>query len=96
LPSLARSRAEESLGKFRGGNPTGDRLRGLRSVEVLEHVGTTEAVKALEPLAKGHPRPGSPRRPRRRWTDWPGGHHPSRKEDSSRADPLSPFTEEPP
>jgi hypothetical protein len=52
-PSLETSRQlERLLGRLKGLTP--GRLRGLRSIEVLEHVATTEARQVLEPLADKH------------------------------------------
>jgi hypothetical protein len=36
-------------------NPTGERLRTLRAIEVLETAGATEAGRVLETLAEGAP-----------------------------------------
>jgi WD40 repeat protein len=36
-------------------SPTGERLRTLRALEVLEHIGTTEAREVLTKLSKGAP-----------------------------------------
>jgi hypothetical protein len=49
-PSLETSRQlERLLGRLEGLTP--GRLRGLRSIEVLEHIATTEARQVLEELA---------------------------------------------
>jgi hypothetical protein len=50
-----RRRAELLLGKLQGGLPPADRVRELRAVELLEQIGTPEARRVLEGLA----RPGS-------------------------------------
>ncbi|MDY3562865.1 sigma-70 family RNA polymerase sigma factor [Gemmata sp. JC673] len=51
-PETAR-RCDELLTKL--AVPSGDRLRGVRAVEVLERIGTPEAVTVLESLARGAP-----------------------------------------
>jgi hypothetical protein len=51
-----RRRAEELLGRLKPDGPlSAEELRQLRAVEVLEGVGTPEAKKLLEELAKGAP-----------------------------------------
>jgi WD40 repeat protein len=50
----ARRRADELLTKL-GADLTGEKLRAVRAVEVLEHIGTPEACQVLESLAKGAP-----------------------------------------
>jgi hypothetical protein len=49
----ARRRMEQILAKL--AMPSGDRLRGLRAVEVLEHIATAEARQLLEQMATGIP-----------------------------------------
>jgi WD40 repeat protein len=57
----AKRRAEGILAKLREAHtkapaaPTGETLRALRAVEVLERVGTPEAARLLGPLAEGAP-----------------------------------------
>jgi RNA polymerase sigma factor (sigma-70 family) len=51
-PELRR-RAEALLEKLNGPVPPGERLRGVRAVEVLEHIGTPEARKLLADLSDG-------------------------------------------
>ena len=51
----ARRRAEEILARLSKAEPTGEALRALRAIEVLEHIGTPEASRVLETLAKGAP-----------------------------------------
>jgi RNA polymerase sigma factor (sigma-70 family) len=46
-------RAEDLLAKLRGPLPPGERLRHLRAVEVLEHIGTQPAQEVLQALARG-------------------------------------------
>src|SRR5262249_14635384 len=55
-PSLEAFRRSERLLE-RLEEPVGDpeQLRGLRAVEVLERIGTPEAIEALRALAKGAP-----------------------------------------
>jgi hypothetical protein len=50
----ARRRTEQLLAKVQK-ELTGEALRALRAVEVLEHIGTPEASRVLESLAKGAP-----------------------------------------
>ena len=50
-----RRRVEELLRKLDGPMPSSGQLRDLRSVEVLEHIGTPEAKQVLQTLAKGAP-----------------------------------------
>jgi DNA polymerase-1 len=51
-PSLeVRRRIEELLEKAK--TPTGENLRSLRAVQVLEHIGTDEARQVLKKLAEG-------------------------------------------
>jgi hypothetical protein len=51
----ARRRLEQLVEKLAGPVTSPDRLRVLRVVEVLEHIGTSEARQVLEGLAKGVP-----------------------------------------
>jgi hypothetical protein len=51
----ARRRVEELLARLKQGEPTGEALRAIRAVEVLEHIGGPEARAVLEALAKGAP-----------------------------------------
>jgi WD40 repeat protein len=50
----ARRRAEDLLAKIQK-DPAGEALQALRAVEVLEHIGTPEASRVLEGLARGAP-----------------------------------------
>lgn len=50
-----RSRAEKLLHRLAGTCLSGDPLRGVRAVEVLERIGTSEARRQLEALAQGAP-----------------------------------------
>jgi WD40 repeat protein len=53
-PSLeSRRRIETLLGKLQGPVTWAEKLRALRAVEVLEHIGTTEAKKLLQNVATG-------------------------------------------
>jgi len=54
-PLEVRRRVERLLAKLQGKVPTADRLRGLRSIEVLEHIGTPDARRLLQTLATGAP-----------------------------------------
>ncbi|MFL5338805.1 MAG: hypothetical protein ACJ8F7_01445, partial [Gemmataceae bacterium] len=49
----SRKRAERLLEKLQHGGPTGDMLRSVRAVEVLERIGTPEARAMLQSLAGG-------------------------------------------
>ncbi len=49
----ATRRVSELLKKVEGGAASGDKLRALRALEVLENVGDAEARKTLRELAKG-------------------------------------------
>jgi WD40 repeat protein len=51
----ARKRLEALLAKEPWRLPTGETLRSLRAIEVLEIIGTSEAITVLEELAKGTP-----------------------------------------
>jgi RNA polymerase sigma factor (sigma-70 family) len=55
-PTLeARQRLEQLVEKLAGPVTSPDRLRTLRALEVLEHIGTSEARQVLEGLTKGMP-----------------------------------------
>jgi WD40 repeat protein len=55
-PSLeARRRAEAILEKLEGGVPSPEQLRTVRSLQVLERIGSPEAQEALKSLAAGAP-----------------------------------------
>ncbi|HEY7307784.1 MAG TPA: WD40 repeat domain-containing protein [Gemmataceae bacterium] len=55
-PSLeARRRLEQLLRKLKGPITNPQQLQALRGVEVLEHIGTSEARQVLETLANGAP-----------------------------------------
>jgi hypothetical protein len=55
-PALeTRKRVEEVLGKVLGTALTGERLRLVRAVEVLEGLGSAEAKQVLQTLAGGAP-----------------------------------------
>jgi hypothetical protein len=54
-PAEVRRQAEELLPKLRQPIPAPERLREIRSVEVLEQIGTPEARTVLEALAGGAP-----------------------------------------
>ena len=45
------------LDALKGPVPPGERLRALRAVETLEHIGTPEAQEVLKKLAAGAPEP---------------------------------------
>jgi hypothetical protein len=48
-----RQRVESLLKRLETDTPSAERLRSLRALEVLEHLGTPEARATLEALAKG-------------------------------------------
>ena len=48
-------RAEWLLAKLDEGTPSPEAVRDLRAVEVLEAIGTSDARRVLEGLAKGAP-----------------------------------------
>jgi hypothetical protein len=50
-----RRRAEQLLRRLEEMVPTGETVRGLRAVEVLEHIGTADAARVLARLAEGAP-----------------------------------------
>jgi hypothetical protein len=53
-PSLElRRRAQQLLDEIDTATLSGERLRGVRAVAVLEHIGNTEARKLLDTLAGG-------------------------------------------
>jgi hypothetical protein len=55
-PPEARRRLVRLLAQVvEGGTPSGERLRGFRAVEVLEHIGTSEARQLLQNFADGAP-----------------------------------------
>jgi hypothetical protein len=51
----ARKRMEETLAKMTAPTASGETLRSLRAIEVLEMIATPEAKAVLESLAKGTP-----------------------------------------
>jgi RNA polymerase sigma factor (sigma-70 family) len=55
LPLEARKRIEELLEGVRVLSATPERLRDLRAVEVLEHIGTPDAQQLLQSVANGAP-----------------------------------------
>jgi WD40 repeat protein len=55
LPLEARKRIEELLEAVRVLSTSHDQLRDLRAVEVLEHIGTSDAQTVLQTLADGAP-----------------------------------------
>jgi hypothetical protein len=54
-PAELRLRVEALLNRLDAATPSAERLRSLRALEVLEHLGTPEARAALETLTKGAP-----------------------------------------
>jgi hypothetical protein len=54
-PAETRRRAERALEKLQSGSLSGETLRNLRGVEVLERIGNAEAKTILERLASGAP-----------------------------------------
>jgi WD40 repeat protein len=50
-----RRRAAQLVERLDGPTPPGEVLRGLRAVEALEHIGSAEARRLLEEVAKGSP-----------------------------------------
>ena len=54
-PLETRKRIEELLEKLTGGTLTSEQLRIVRSVEILERIGTPQARKVLQTLAQGAP-----------------------------------------
>jgi hypothetical protein len=55
-PSLElRRRAQQLLDELDTATLSGERLRGVRAVAVLEHIGSAEARKLLDTLASGAP-----------------------------------------
>jgi hypothetical protein len=54
-PAEARRRLEALLADLDAGRPNAETLRGLRAIELLEHVGGAEARRVLEALAGGVP-----------------------------------------
>ena len=55
LSAEARRRVQQLLRKGQELVPSGEPLRALRAVEVLEQVGTSEARRVLQSLARGAP-----------------------------------------
>ena len=51
----SRRRAERLLEKLHSSGPAGDTLRGLRALEVLERIGTSDARTLMQTLASGAP-----------------------------------------
>src|SRR5262249_54767959 len=55
-PNLeTRKRLEELLARLEAQLQSPDHLRGLRAIEALEHIATSEAKKLLQEIAKGAP-----------------------------------------
>jgi hypothetical protein len=52
----ARRRLENLLQKLEGAPPSRERLRALRALKVLEHLGSPEGLQALQELAKHEPK----------------------------------------
>jgi hypothetical protein len=50
-----RRRIEDLLARLDEAAPSGEALRALRAIEVLEHIGTPEASRLLKALADGAP-----------------------------------------
>jgi hypothetical protein len=53
--SEARARIETLIEKWKGHNPPAEILGALRGIEVLERIGSDDAARLLEDLAKGVP-----------------------------------------
>jgi WD40 repeat protein len=50
-----RRRAEELLARVQGAESSAERLREVRAVEILEHIGTADALRILKSLSDGAP-----------------------------------------
>jgi len=65
---MAKDLVRRLLYEFESQAPPRENIRAVRALEVLERIGTDEARKLLEELAKGARKHRSRSRPRRHWS----------------------------